>query len=120
VICTEHRCGAHSRFAFYSSVVGGVTTDPSAMLVPLDDHMVHRGHAVFDTYVRTSLAHMRGTIHKVVCRCNVHGGRAYGLQMHLDRLFRSAAAAKIVHSYTKEDVANIVLVVCIHAMHIRR
>lgn len=35
--------------AMYSSVVGGITTDPAAMVLPLDDHMVHRGHGVFDT-----------------------------------------------------------------------
>lgn len=33
----------------YSSVVGAITTDVAAMVVPLDDHMVHRGHSVFDT-----------------------------------------------------------------------
>jgi hypothetical protein len=35
--------------SFYSSVVDGVVTDPSLMVIPIDDHMVHRGHAVFDT-----------------------------------------------------------------------
>jgi len=35
--------------AMYSSVVDGITTDPAAMVLPLDDHMVHRGHGVFDT-----------------------------------------------------------------------
>lgn len=33
----------------YSSVFGGITTDPAAMVIPIDDHMVHRGHGVFDT-----------------------------------------------------------------------
>ena len=35
--------------AMYSSVFGGITTDPAAMVIPIDDHMVHRGHGVFDT-----------------------------------------------------------------------
>lgn len=35
--------------AMYSSVFGGITTDPTAMVIPMDDHMVHRGHGVFDT-----------------------------------------------------------------------
>ena len=35
--------------AMYSSVFGGITTDPAAMMIPMDDHMVHRGHGVFDT-----------------------------------------------------------------------
>lgn len=33
----------------YSSIFNGITTDPAAMVIPLDDHMVHRGHGVFDT-----------------------------------------------------------------------
>ena len=35
--------------AMYSSILGGIITDPALMLIPLDDHMVHRGHGVFDT-----------------------------------------------------------------------
>lgn len=43
--------GARSQnyVAMYSSIFGGITTDPSAMVIPIDDHMVHRGHGVFDT-----------------------------------------------------------------------
>ena len=33
---------------------GCITTDPAAMVLPIDDHMVHRGHGVFDT------AHLQG------------------------------------------------------------
>lgn len=33
----------------YSSIFGGITTDPAAMVIPIDDHIVHRGHGVFDT-----------------------------------------------------------------------
>lgn len=35
--------------AMFSSIFGGITTDPAAMVIPMDDHMVHRGHGVFDT-----------------------------------------------------------------------
>ncbi|KAG6538783.1 hypothetical protein ZIOFF_003911 [Zingiber officinale] len=35
--------------AMYSSIFGGITTDLAAMVIPMDDHMVHRGHGVFDT-----------------------------------------------------------------------
>lgn len=37
--------------AMYSSAIGGITTDPAAMVIPMDDHMVHRGHGVFDTAI---------------------------------------------------------------------
>jgi 4-amino-4-deoxychorismate lyase len=36
---------APSFLAFYSSALGGIVTDPSVFVVPLDEHMVHRGHA---------------------------------------------------------------------------
>ena len=32
--------------SFYSSVLGGITTARALMTVPIDDHMVHRGHAM--------------------------------------------------------------------------
>ena len=34
-------------WAFYSSQLGGIVTDPALMVIPFDDHMVHRGHGVF-------------------------------------------------------------------------
>ena len=37
-----------SYFAFYSSILGGITTDPALMSLPLDDHLVHRGDGVFE------------------------------------------------------------------------
>lgn len=45
----QARKGQQQFLAMYSSVVDGITTDPAAMVLPLDDHMVHRGHGVFDT-----------------------------------------------------------------------
>ncbi|CAA6665778.1 unnamed protein product [Spirodela intermedia] len=35
--------------AMYSSFFGGITLEPALMVIPIDDHMVHRGHGVFDT-----------------------------------------------------------------------
>jgi branched-chain amino acid aminotransferase len=58
-------------YAFYSSVLGGVVTDPMLMQVPVDDHLVHRGDGVFDTF-----------------KCV--GRAAYNLDAHLQRLIRSA------------------------------
>lgn len=56
----------------------------------MDDHMCHRGHAVFDT-------------------CNIHNGNAYGLDMHLDRLFLSAQKARIPPRFSKEEAKTVVL-----------
>ena len=76
--------------AAYSSVFGAIVTDPSLATLPLDDHGFHRGHAVFDT-------------------CNVASGRAFGLSFHLDRLLRSAHAARIHNPPTKETLKSIIL-----------
>ncbi|XWS10989.1 hypothetical protein CRYUN_Cryun38cG0045300 [Craigia yunnanensis] len=34
--------------AMYSSIFGGIILDPAMMVIPIDDHMVHRRHGVFD------------------------------------------------------------------------
>ena len=59
-------------FAMFSSVLGGIVTDPRLMLVPADDHLVHRGDGVFDT-----------------AKCLA--GSLYNLEAHLDRLEHSGA-----------------------------
>ncbi len=58
--------------AFYSSFLGGVTTEPHHMVVPIDDHMVHRGDAVFEAV-------------------KFQDGFVYALDRHLERLEVSAA-----------------------------
>src|SRR5947207_9422645 len=77
-------------YAMYSSVLGGIVTDPALMVLPLDDHMVHRGHAVFDT---ATLTH----------------GMLYQLDPHLDRLIRSADGARIPLPFTRERLRQIIL-----------
>lgn len=46
---------------------------------------------------------------KVFDTCNVHNDRAYGLHFHLDRFLKSAATARVEHSYTKEAIREIIL-----------
>lgn len=53
--------------AMYSSQWGGIITDPALWTVPADDHIVHRGDAVFDVF-----------------KCVE--GRAYCLDDHLNKL----------------------------------
>ena len=62
--------------AFYSSQLGGIVTDPALMVIPFDDHMVHRGHGIFDT-------------------AGIVQGRIYDLEAHLDRFVRSAERSKL-------------------------
>ena len=63
-------------WAFYSSQLGGIVTDPALMVVPFDDHMVHRGHGIFDTAA-------------------IEDGKIYDLEAHLDRFVRSAGTSKL-------------------------
>jgi len=77
-------------YAMYSSVLGGIVTDPVFMVLPLDDHMVHRGHAVFDT---AALMH----------------GMLYQLDPHLDRLIRSAEGARIALPFPRQQLRKIIL-----------
>lgn len=76
--------------AFYSSQLGGVVTDPSLMVLPFDDHMVHRGHGIFDT-------------------AGLVNGRIYDLEAHLDRFERSAAHSKLVMPATREVLRDIIV-----------
>lgn len=62
--------------AMHSSVFGGIVTDPVLMMVPFDDHMVHRGDGVFEAF-----------------KC-VHGS-IYNLSAHLKRLQNSAHAVSL-------------------------
>lgn len=73
--------------AMYNSVVGGIVTDPELMTVPLFDHAIVRGHAVFDT-------------------CNVAGGKLVRLDTHLDRLLSGAARARIPLPFGEDPGEN--------------
>lgn len=64
----------HNQYlAMYSGVFDAIIKDPVLMLVPLDDHMVHRGDGVFEAF-----------------KCVE--GNLYNVKAHWDRLERSAAA----------------------------
>lgn len=76
--------------AMYSSVLGGIVTDPAYMVLPLDDHMVHRGHAVFDTAM-------------------IVNGNLYQLDAHLERLLRSAEMARLSLPYPPTQLRQIII-----------
>lgn len=76
--------------AMYSSVLGGIVTDPALMVLPLDDHMVHRGHAVFDTAA-------------------IVNGQLYQLNPHLERFLRSAEMARIPLPYEPQEMRQIII-----------
>lgn len=77
-------------YAMYSSYLGGIVTTPDLMMIPLDDHMCHRGHAVFDT-------------------ATIADGHLYRFDIHADRFLRSARGARINHNFTKEHIKEVVV-----------
>ncbi|XP_027333783.1 D-amino-acid transaminase, chloroplastic [Abrus precatorius] len=82
--------GKQQYLAMYSSIFGGITTDPSAMVIPMDDHMVHRGHGVFDTAA-------------------IVDGYLYELDQHLDRFLRSASMSKIDPPFDHGSIRRILI-----------
>lgn len=76
--------------AMYSSLYGGIVREPALMLVPVDDHVVHRGDGVFETVKCVS-------------------GRIYQLQAHLERLLASAAAIRLAPPVSAEELRRIVV-----------
>ena len=73
---SQHATQRSTYAAFYSSELGGIVTDPALMMIHMDDHMVHRGHGVFDTAILTE-------------------GFLYQLRPHVERFLNAAARANI-------------------------
>src|SRR5262245_42805192 len=76
--------------AFYSSQLGGVVTDPALMVIPFDDHIVHRGHGIFDT-------------------AGLVNGRIYDLEAHLDRFLGSAERSKLTLPGSRDEMRSIIV-----------
>ncbi len=77
-------------WAFYSSQLGGIVTDPALMVLPFDDHMVHRGHGIFDT-------------------AGLVAGKVYDLEAHLDRFLASAERSLLRLPCTRAEMREIIL-----------
>ncbi len=75
-------------YAMYSSLLDGVVTDPSLMLLPIDDHLVHRGDGVFETG-----------------KCV--DGAIYNFDAHLRRLQRSGAAIGLAWPGGQEEIMRL-------------
>lgn len=76
--------------AMYSSWLGGIVKDPAWMMLPIDDHMVHRGDGVFE-----ALKFIKG--------------KPYLLSEHLNRMNISAEKINLRSSWHKDEIAEIVL-----------
>ncbi len=77
-------------YAMYSSVADCIVTDQSVMCVPVDDHIVHRGDGVFESF-----------------KCL--DGNIYNLEDHLARLQRSCNTLGIEMPVSHDELAEIIV-----------
>jgi branched-subunit amino acid aminotransferase/4-amino-4-deoxychorismate lyase len=77
-------------YAMYSSVTDCIVNDQSIMAVPVDDHMVHRGDGVFESF-----------------KCM--DGSIYNLDAHLERLERSCVQLGLALPVPMDEMADIVV-----------
>ncbi len=72
-------------YAMYSSIWNAITREPGLMLLPLDDHIVHRGDGLFET-----------------CRCD--DGAVYNFDAHLDRLMDGARQIELAIPWSRDEL----------------
>ena len=89
-ILALERPGEKNFLAFYDHRIRAVVTNPRLMLIPLDDHLVHRGDGVFETL-------------KFI------DGKLYQLDAHLQRLRNSSETIFINAPAPWDTIRNIVL-----------
>ena len=77
-------------YAMYSTAWNGILTEPRLMMVPVDDHLVHRGDGVFETL-----------------KCV--NGRIYLAADHVARLFRSATAIGLNMPCSAADLTDLMV-----------
>jgi len=82
--------GGSNYFSMYSSVFGGVVTDPVLMVLPVDDHMVHRGDGIFEAF-----------------KCV--NGYIYNLGAHLARLQKSAELISLNLPFDLDTIRKIII-----------
>jgi len=84
------RPGEENIFAFYDHRLEMICKDPRMMLIPLDDHMIHRGDGVFETV-------------------KYLGRRVYQLEAHLERMEKNCRAIFIRPPLSWEHIREMVL-----------
>jgi len=88
------RPGEENFLAFYDHRMGAVFTNPRLMLIPLDDHLVHRGDGVFEAL-------------------RFENGAIYQLDEHLRRLERSAQSIGLKCPLAAAELDALIREVCL-------
>ncbi len=87
--CATNQPAYHANYyAMYSSWWDAITTEPNLMVVPVDDHMVHRGDGLFETF-----------------KCAE--GAVYNLDAHLERLENGAKSIALRMPWSRDDIRRI-------------
>ncbi|MFW5837444.1 MAG: aminotransferase class IV, partial [Desulfovibrionaceae bacterium] len=84
------RHGEQSVLAFYDHRMGAICRDPRLMLMPWDDHLVHRGDGVFETMKWVD-------------------GRMYQLDAHLERMQTSARGIHLPLPCPVSEIRELIL-----------
>lgn len=84
------RHGEQSVLAFYDHRLGAICRDPRLMLMPWDDHLVHRGDGVFETIKYID-------------------GKMYQLEAHLDRMETSAKGIYLSLPCPRDEIREHIL-----------
>ena len=84
------RPGEENILAYYAHRLGAIATAPRLMLLPLDDHLAHRGDGIFETVKYAD-------------------GRMYRLDKHLERMRRSAEGIYLAPPCSWDEIGGIVL-----------
>ncbi len=88
------RPGEENFLAFYDHRLGAIFTNPRLLLIPLDDHLVHRGDGVFEAL-------------------RFEDGAIYQLEEHLRRLERSARAIGLALPVGSSELDSLIRQVCL-------
>ena len=89
-ILATPRPGEENILAYYEHRLGAICREPRLMLLPLDDHLAHRGDGIFETVKYVD-------------------GRLYQLDEHLARMQRSAAGIYLSPPCPWEEIRELVL-----------
>lgn len=76
-------------YAMYSSVIDGIILEPVCMMVPIDDHIVHRGDGVFEAF-------------------NCFDGKIFNLEGHLSRLEKSCKLLEYDIPFSRAEMVDII------------
>lgn len=82
--------GGSNYLAMYSSVFGGVVTDPALMVIPVDDRVINRGDGIFEYFP-------------------VVNGCVYCMDAHMQRLKRSAEIISLPLPFDLDTIRDITM-----------